>query len=124
MVSRVDVVLFQDILPAVDGVDVLNLLLTLFVVHELLIVDVKELRVLWRPPELLEAPVFLRVIRIDDEGRQEVSQLNGVMQVVCNVLRRVSIRDVVYLCRLSVSWTVLPPEELNRGEEDRQCHQD
>ena len=101
-----------------------NLLLTLFVVHELLIVDVKELRVLRRPPELLEVPVFLRVISIDDEGRQEVSQLNVVMQVVCNVLRRVSVWDVEYLCRLSVSWIELPPEELNRGEEDCQCHQD
>ena len=124
MVSRVDVVLVQDILSAVDGVDVFNLLLTLFVVHELLIVDVKELRVLRRPPELLEVPVFLRVISIDDEGRQEVSQLNAVMQVVCNVLRRVSVWDVEYLCRLSVSWIELPPKELNRGEEDCQCHQD
>ena len=53
--------------------------MTLFVVSELLKVDVKELRVLRRPPVFIGRPVFLCVIRMDDEGWQEVSQLNFVM---------------------------------------------
>ena len=123
-VPRVEIVPVRDILLAVDGFNVCHLRFTLIVVHELLIVDVKELRILRRPPELLDDPVFLRVIRIDDEGWQEVSQLNAVMQVVVEVFRRVSIWDVEYLCRLSVSWLVMPPEELDTGEEERQYGQD
>ena len=59
------------------------------------------------------------MIRVDDEGWQEVSQLNAVMQAAREVLGRLSIWDVEIQCRLDVSWSVRPPEELDSGEEER-----
>ena len=82
---RVKIVPVLDILLAVDSFDARQPLITLIVVQELLIVDVKDLRVFRRPPVFFGGPVFLCVIRVDDEGWQEVSQLNAVMQAAREV---------------------------------------
>ena len=82
---RVEIVPVLDILLAVDSFNAPQPLITLIVVQELLIVDIKDLRVLRRPPVLFGGPVFLCVIRVDDEGWQEVSQLNAVMQAAREV---------------------------------------
>ena len=123
-ILRVDIAPALDKLLAVDGFVALRLLITLLVVHKLRKVDVKELRVLRRPPVLIGGPVFLCVIRMDNEGWQEVSQLNFVMQVAKDVIGRLSIWDVQHRCLLTVIWSVRPAEKLNTGEEERRCHQD
>ena len=123
-VLRVELGLLHDILPAVDGFNTLELPVTLRVVLELFIVDVKDLRVLRLPKDILVAPVSICVVRIDDEGRQEVSQPNTVMQFVFEVLGRRGIWDVEFLGRLRVSWHVVPSDKLDTGEEARHCCQD
>ena len=123
-VLRVDIVQFLDILPTADGFDAFQMLKTPRVVLVLLIVGVEELRILRRPEHIREAPVFICAIRVDDEGWQEVSQPNIVMQLAFDVKGGFGTWEVANMRYLRIIWFVGPPEELERGEGNRQCVQD